>query len=909
MPRTPNRAVWVLVAASAGLAFVLALAAYRLPHAEILLAVLSFFTSALAVAIALIVRRPLAARPRAWIPAQLPLQLEQFRGRELELQELMKKYERLRGVRGRFPGMRRVWRRPSQGQRTGPVILLIEGMPGVGKTALAQALAHRIAEAGDCPDGQLYTNLGFAGGRRPPADVLHDFLTALGVPSDEMPLNTADRAKLFRSLTVGRRLLVLLDAAWGNDQIPHLLPASDRCAVIVTRRSSIGSLGWAAVHHLLKPMDTASSLEVLQAFSRHDPVEAGADAAQIVDYAGGLPLALRSAGEQIANGRSAGELADELAKPDARLCALAYQARDIGERIKSEYVKLMPEEQCALQVLSTVESPTFGSWVLAPLMEIHESKAEKLVARLATYNLVEEVSGRHGTGLKRYRLHSLVSLIARNELQATMTPTDKQQVQERLYATYLEAVSKVLGLVAPMGNARPWTRFEKMWLPKVRQRENQWVRAEYCTLLGVIRFAYRVKAWDLSWNIAARLGACVTTQLPPDQSIDAFNDALDAADKAGSSLGRIEVLLARGSFQIAADRFEAAFADLREALQETEDATQADLSPAERRRLWASAHRRKAEGWIQLGAYASANLELEVARAAVTGLPDSGPVSAEILHIGLLASANDTFRLPDKWLDQEASEKARKAHDRPLDDRIKFRADLDLADQAQRRREWATALDLLTTAYLENYGDDRRIANIQYRIARLLLSEGRVRFGGDSEKLGRMAVGYASDAVRIHREMKNEVGVIRAEALLVSGLRATGYKSAATVLSNGLRSRLERLEASDPARRALLARVQRSEGELLIDEPEGYERACEALTNAGTQFAGEADWHSAAQVWLTLADAQFSREQFDRAAATISRASEICTAHCQDKDLKEEVDRMQQKIWHTMTMTSPYFPM
>jgi hypothetical protein len=59
----------------------------------------------------------------------------------------------------------------------------------------------------------------------------------------------------------------------------------------------------------------------------------------------------------------------------------------------------MPEEQRALQLLSIIESPTFGPWVLVPLMGINEINAEKLVARLTTYNLVEEVSGRGGTGL------------------------------------------------------------------------------------------------------------------------------------------------------------------------------------------------------------------------------------------------------------------------------------------------------------------------------------------------------------------------------------------------------------------------------------------------------------------------------------------------------------------------------
>jgi hypothetical protein len=122
----------------------------------------------------------------------------------------------------------------------------------------------------------------------------------------------------------------------------------------------------------------------------------------------------------------------------------------------------------------------------------------------------------------------------------------------------------------------------------------------------------------------------------------------------------------------------------------------------------------------------------------------------------------------------------------------------------------------------------------------------------------------------------------------------------AAELAGGLRRRLDRLKASDPARRALLARVLRSEGELLVGATQSYERGCEALSSAGKQFANEADWRSAAQVWLKLADAQFSWGQCELAMATISLAVRICTEHCQDKDLKEQVDRLQEKIRQAM---------
>src|SRR5215469_10307826 len=63
------------------------------------------------------------------------------------------------------------------------VISAIDGMAGIGKTALAVYWAHQAA--GRFPDGQLYVNLrGFdpAGAPVAPAEVLRGFLDALGLP-------------------------------------------------------------------------------------------------------------------------------------------------------------------------------------------------------------------------------------------------------------------------------------------------------------------------------------------------------------------------------------------------------------------------------------------------------------------------------------------------------------------------------------------------------------------------------------------------------------------------------------------------------------------------------------------------------------------------------------------------------
>jgi hypothetical protein len=132
------------------------------------------------------------------------------------------------------------------------VISAIDGMAGIGKTALAVHWAHRVAHR--YPDGQLYLNLrGFdpAGTPVPPGEAVRGFLHALGVPADRIPDGLDAQTGLYRSLLTGRRMLVLLDNALDADQVGPLLPGSPGCLAVVTSRNQLTSLVCAQEAHCL----------------------------------------------------------------------------------------------------------------------------------------------------------------------------------------------------------------------------------------------------------------------------------------------------------------------------------------------------------------------------------------------------------------------------------------------------------------------------------------------------------------------------------------------------------------------------------------------------------------------------------------------------------------------------------
>src|SRR6266545_2666628 len=107
-------------------------------------------------------------------PAQLPTVAAHFTGRDEHLLEL--------------DGLL------AAGERGAPAIGAIAGTAGVGKTALAIYWGHRVRHR--FPDGQLYVNLrGFDPGPTVrPVEALAQFLRALGVPAQEVPVELDEAA-------------------------------------------------------------------------------------------------------------------------------------------------------------------------------------------------------------------------------------------------------------------------------------------------------------------------------------------------------------------------------------------------------------------------------------------------------------------------------------------------------------------------------------------------------------------------------------------------------------------------------------------------------------------------------------------------------------------------------------------
>ncbi|MER5411670.1 NB-ARC domain-containing protein [Streptomyces virginiae] len=339
--------------------------------------------------------RRVAAGRADGAPAMLPPDTVDFTGREPELELL---------CRALAP----------DAQSTGrPRRVLVTGMAGLGKTALAVHAAHRCRR--HFPDGQLYADLRAPDGTpRHPTRVLRGLLRALG-PMDDVPAaeDQDQLVRLYRERTRGKQLLIVLDNASGAAQLGPLLPNTPEPAVLVTGRTALPTV--AGAHTVaLAPLAPRDSLELLSAAAGPARVASAPGAASsIVEHCAGLPLALRIVGTRIAARphSTPDRLAGRLADPVTRLRELHSGDLDVHSSLLPSWRALDAEVRSVFPALAALGPQPFPAADAAVSLGLPEVEAERLLEALADAALLE-VSGADERGQPCYLFHPLVRLFA-----------------------------------------------------------------------------------------------------------------------------------------------------------------------------------------------------------------------------------------------------------------------------------------------------------------------------------------------------------------------------------------------------------------------------------------------------------------------------------------------------------------
>jgi tetratricopeptide (TPR) repeat protein/transcriptional regulator with XRE-family HTH domain len=319
--------------------------------------------------------------------------------------------------------------------RIGVPVVVIVGLPGVGKTTLALQVAHTLRP--EFPDGQLWVPLqGGSGHPRDPAEVLGELCRAMGVPGAAIPSSADERSALYRSVLAGRRVLVLADDAATAAQVQPLLPGTGQCAVLITSRSELA--GPPGSHLIvLDPLTPAEAMDLLARIlgSERVTAEPGA-AAEMAAACGLLPLAVRIAGARLAARTSwpLSALAGKLTHARRRLDELQAGEMSVRASLTQSYQALDEAARSAFRRLALLDSGDFTEWHIAALLATPD--ATDVVNRLAASSLLT-AAGVDATGQPRYRLHDLLRDYAAEQL-ASEPAAERDAALDRLIGGWLQ---------------------------------------------------------------------------------------------------------------------------------------------------------------------------------------------------------------------------------------------------------------------------------------------------------------------------------------------------------------------------------------------------------------------------------------------------------------------------------------
>jgi DNA-binding SARP family transcriptional activator len=476
-------------------------------------------------------------------PHQLPADIGTFTGREVELSTL----ETLAS---------------SADPPRALVIGAIDGMAGVGKTALAVHAAHRLADR--FPDGQIFVDLhGFTQGVPPvdPADALDRALRSLGVPGEQIPHDLDARAAMYRTRLAGKKVLILLDNAATEAQVRPLLPGAAGCLVLVTSRARLAGLTEAEPLSLdVLPPDDALAL-FLRAASSGVADQPRQVLAEIVRLCGHLPLAIRvvAARTRVRSNWTATRLAERLRNHQHRLSELSVGGLSVTAAIDLSYQQLPADGQRMYRLLGVHPGPDVDIHAAAVLASTSVREADRLLDTLVDTHLLQEpMPG-------RYRFHDLL------RAHAAAADVDRGPALARLADHYAHLAGVATDLLYPYQAGRlPRIEHPTGVVPVFDGKDAAaaWLDTELTNLLAVATHAHTV-------YLSATLHRHLVTRAYFDHAITLHRNALSVARAAADRHGEITILGDLGTVYLLQFRYPPAVRHFEQALDLAFDCTAA----------------------------------------------------------------------------------------------------------------------------------------------------------------------------------------------------------------------------------------------------------------------------------------------------------------------------------------------
>ncbi|AVH55321.1 MULTISPECIES: VMAP-C domain-containing protein [Streptomyces] len=383
----------------------------------------------------------------------------------------------------------------------GPVVL-VTGMPQVGKTQLALRAAHTLVGSDWFPGGVLY-----AAAREydsEPHDghrLVVEVLSRIGAPRSSLAFDPDQAESVCRRALNGLRpTLLVLDQVSSLDEIEPLLRARGRHPVLIASRTRMPApyaFRHAATVLDVEPLGEEAAVRLLdQCLMSVDPTDTRVEtspgpARQLVSLCGRMPGALRWLAQSLAALRrqpledAAGESAGE--------------GRFFGsvaglQRVFDDWYRGLPPDQARLLCLLSPLSEPFGTATAVALDGSEERAVDRLTALVQGNFVVREGSA------ERWRLPPPVREYARAMADEETAAEDEEAAFTRLLEYYAacaaEAVSRV-GLASEEPDGR--------WFGR-REDAAAWLEGECANLVAVTAEAANRSRFEAAVQLSTTLG-------------------------------------------------------------------------------------------------------------------------------------------------------------------------------------------------------------------------------------------------------------------------------------------------------------------------------------------------------------------------------------------------------------------
>jgi tetratricopeptide (TPR) repeat protein len=460
-------------------------------------------------------------------------------------------------------------------RRPGPPAVVVAGLPGVGKTALALHVAHEaVFVRGWFPGGVPFVDLrGYDPDRQLTAgQTLGEVLRQLGVADADLPPTEPEQAGLYQSelarlADAGKPMLLVADNASTAAQVEALIPAHSEHRLLVTSRDILASLPARLIDlDVLPPTAAADLIAQVLTSARPGDRRARDEAAalqQVAELCGGLPLALQITAEILKAdpGLPVAALAAELQDPPARLAALSREDADgrtraVRAAFEASYRRLAAEQARLFRLLALNPGPDTATEAAAALADAPAGQVRPLLSALAGASLVTE----QPVGGNRWRMHDLIRLYAAELGRDAAHDHQSEAALDRLLEYYRDTADAADDhLRALPGQAVPG-RFSG------RADALAWLDAERPALVAAVTLAAASGRARTAVSLALSLAVFLDWRRYFDDIITTEQAAVEAAHHTGDQQGEAAALTNLGVALREVRRFDEAVAAFRQAL-------------------------------------------------------------------------------------------------------------------------------------------------------------------------------------------------------------------------------------------------------------------------------------------------------------------------------------------------------